>query len=308
MATASTRSLVAGLRPHPRMMQRRWAQIHDTRCRNLATDRDSVYEKYREKLEHKVKEHGLRDTNQLREVYKEKIEALKKENSIPIPIPSGSQGVHSFPASIQSPPPQPRSSTNPIPSSSTSAIKSLSAYVDVDKIRALPVKEVEAIWRLRHAQNAQSLCAVIQLPLYQKMEALAHNHPSFILPLIRENQGAEIHYLQWTFPAKSVATILFTHLAEFKLRGEYSQPHTTITHHLELAEEKGIVLLRGDVIEGRGVSVDEAKWLLFCLQKFYGGLGEDDNIRKRKGMVEMFGQGDLNFSVEELVQEAEKVV
>ncbi|POS86211.1 hypothetical protein EPUL_001947 [Erysiphe pulchra] len=282
MAMASTRTIVAGLRSPPRMMQKRWAQVYDTRFRSLATDRDRVFEKYREKLEDKVKEHGLRNTNQLRDVYKEKIEALKKENFIP--IPSASQGVHSFPSSIQSPPPQPPSSTEPIRSSSTSAIKRLSAYIDLDKICALPVKEIEAIW------------------------PLAQNHPSFILPLIRENQGAEIHYLQWTFPAKNVTTILFTHLAEFKLRGEYSQPHTTITHHLELAEEKGIVLLRGDVVEGRGVSVDEAKWLLFCLQRFYGGLGEENNTGKRKGMVEKFGQGDLNFSVEELIQEAKKVV
>lgn len=306
MTMASTRNLVACLRPHSRMMQKRWAQVHNIRFQNLATDRDRVFEKYREKLEHKVKEHGLRDTNQLREIYKEKIEALKKENSIP--IPSVSQGEHSFPPIIQSPQSQPPSSTNPLRSSSSSTIKSLSAYIDVEKISALPIKEIEAIWRLRHAHNAQSLCAVIQLPLYQKMETLARNHPSFILPLIRENQGAEIHYLQWTFPTKNVATILFTQLAEFKLRGEYSQPHTTITHHLELAEEKGIVLLRGDVVEGRGVGVDEAKWLLYCLQRFYGGLGEDDQIKKRKSMVEMFGQGDLNFSVDELVQEAEKVV
>lgn len=100
-------------------------------------------------------------------------------------------------------------------------------------------------------------------------------------------------------------TVLFTHLAEYKLRGELSQPHTTITHHLELAESKGLVLLQGQVLEGRGVSVDEAKWLVICLQKFYG-VGGERNERKR--LLEMFGKGDEQFKLEELVEEAEKII
>lgn len=100
-------------------------------------------------------------------------------------------------------------------------------------------------------------------------------------------------------------TVLFTHLAEYKLRGEFSQPHTTVTHHLEFAEEKGVVLLQGQVVEGRGVSVDEAKWLLMCLQKFYGVGGEKS---ERKRLLELFRKGDASFSVEDLVEEAEKIV
>lgn len=100
-------------------------------------------------------------------------------------------------------------------------------------------------------------------------------------------------------------TVLFTHLAEYKLRGEFSQPHTTITHHLELAKDKGLVLLQGQVVKGRGVSVDEAKWLVICLQKFYG-LGGESNERRR--LLELFKKGDASFKVEDLVEEAEKIV
>ena len=99
--------------------------------------------------------------------------------------------------------------------------------------------------------------------------------------------------------------MLFTHLAEFKLRGEFSQPHTTITHHLELAGDNGLVLLQGQVIEGRGVSVDEAKWLLICLQKFYGVQGDKS---ERRRLLEMFKSGDTAFKVEDLLEEAEKAV
>lgn len=169
----------------------------------------------------------------------------------------------------------------------------------------MPQKELEAIWRLRHVSDAQSLCAVIPLDVYKTLEATAKKHPHFILPLPKEGQGAEIHFLQWTFPAKDTVTVIFTHLAEYKLRGEFSQPHTTITHHLELAQEKGLVLLQGQVVEGRGVSVDEAKWLVMCLQKFYGVGGEKS---ERKRLLEMFAKGDQGFKVEDLVEEAEKIV
>jgi len=140
--------------------------------------------------------------------------------------------------------------------------------------------------------------------MYQQIEATAHRHPQFILPLPREGQGAEIHFLQWTFPSPTTTTVLFTHLAEYKLRGEFSQPHMTVTHHLDLAGLKGLILLQGTVVEGRGVSVDEGKWLLMCLQKFYG-VGDEKAERKR--LLEQFSHGDGNFKVEALLEEAEKV-
>ena len=65
------------------------------------------------------------------------------------------------------------------------------------------------------------------------------------------------------------------------------------------------MLLQGNVAEGRGVSVDEGKWLLMCLQKFYGGVEEK---AERKKLLEQFSQGDGGFKVEELLQEAEKIV
>jgi ATP synthase F1 complex assembly factor 1 len=250
----------------------------------------------------------LRDINELKAVYKDKINHLKKKASIPLP-PTKTALPKSLSSPISSspfppPPPAPRLPTENTPSASN-GIKTLSSYLDVEKSRELPQKELEAVWRLRHASDAQSLCAAIPLEVYQTIEATAKKHPHFILPLPKEGQGAEIHFLQWTFPAENTVTVLFTHLAEYKLRGEFSQPHTTITHHLELAEEKGLVLLQGQVMEGRGVSIDEAKWLVMCLQKFYGVGGEKS---ERRRLLELFGKGDAAFKVEDLVEEAEKIV
>jgi ATP synthase F1 complex assembly factor 1 len=231
---------------------------------------------------------------------------LKKKAAIPIPT---ANAINTPAAASPFPPPTPPPAPTPqLPTEkarSSAGIRTLSSYLDVDKTMALPQKEIEAIWRLRHVEDAQSLCATIPLSVYQTLEATAKNHPHFILPLPKEGQGAEIHFLQWTFPAENTVTVLFTHLAEYKLRGEFSQPHTTITHHLELAKDKRLVLLQGQVVEGKGVSVDEAKWLVMCLQKFYGVNGEN---HERRRLLELFKKGDASFSVEDLVEEAEKIV
>jgi ATP synthase F1 complex assembly factor 1 len=132
--------------------------------------------------------------------------------------------------------------------------------------------------------------------------------------------AADIHFLQWHFPPRSLdqsgdppTTVLFTHLSEYKLRGEYATPHTTITHHLDLAESKGLVLLNGNVTEGRGISVEEGSWLVMCLQRFYGGMGTEEGKgegggKRRRELVEMFGRGDGRFDLGELVEEAGKTI
>lgn len=252
---------------------------------------------------------GLRDVNELKEVYKEKIQNFKKKASVEVPLSPTPPPISPTTSQSAFPPPPPPPVPQKLP-----GIKTLSSYLDVTKSRDLPPTELEAIWRLRHATNPLSLCATIPLPIYRVIEATAKKYPQFVLPLPKEipegeegagSSGAEVHILQWTFPAPDTVTVIFTHLAEFKLRGEYSQPHTTLTHHLELAEEKGIVLLQGHVMEGRGVSVDEAKWLVMCLQKFYGVGGEAE---ERRRLLEMFAKGDPEFTIEDLLLEAEKVV
>ena len=243
-------------------------------------------------------------------MYKDRIQAQKKSASTTSPLPSHKSNA-AFPPSP--PPPQIPTHTPKVPSSNAGhdqpstppGIKLLSSFIDVPKTLELPQKEIEYIWRLRHASDPRSLCAVIPETTYARIEATAKKHPQFILPLPREGQGAEIHFLQWTFPTTTTATVLFTNLAEFKLRGEFSQPHTTVTHHLDLIGPKGLVLLQGHVVEGRGMTVDEGKWLLMCLQKFYGG---DEEKTERKKLLEQFSQGDGGFKVEELLEEAEKII
>lgn len=251
----------------------------------------------------------MSDVEELKSAYKEKVHKQRDE-AISAALPSSTSPSPFHPRPL--PPIQPEASADHalsdakppfnIPSNSH-GVKTLSSYIDVEKTRVLPEKDIEQIWRLRHAHNPQSLCAVIQLPTFNRIVATAKSHPQFILPIPREGKGAEMHFLEWTFPTPTTVTVIFTHLAEYRLRGEYSQPHTIVSHHTDFANSRGLVLLQGSVTEGRGVSVEEGKWLLMCLQKFYSaGHGND----RRKKLLEQFTRGDTAFEIDELLDEAEK--
>lgn len=306
-----------------RLYQRRWAQVHDVRFLATHQTADKVLDKYREKLEKKAREEGKGSVDELKQSYKEKIDALKEKAEVPganAPLhaqqpPAPSQTASSVP--YQAPPPPepqteaPAESAASVPKSKSKEVKTLDSFIDVEKVSALPDREVEAIWRLRHVRDPQSLCATMHAETFRRIAATARKHPQFILPLPRKDQGAEIHFLQWTFPSETTATVLFTHLAEFKLRGEFAQPHTTVTHHTDLVGSNELVLMEGRVSEDRGISVDEGKWLLMCLQKFYGfealSATAQQSKEKRQKLMEQFSGGDAGFKVEELLEEAEKL-
>lgn len=203
-------------------------------------------------------------------------------------------------------------------SKSKPGIKPLDQYIDIEKSRVLPEQELTTIWRLRHASSPNTLCATINAATYRAMEDAARSAPQFVLPIPHPEQGAEMHFLQWTFDAASrTSTVLFTQLAEYKVRGEFAQPHTTITHHLDLIDDTaGLVLMQGQIVDGRGVDPEQAKWLVMCLQKFYGGwdasMGELTGERKlraeeRRKLLEWFKTGNEQFSVEKLLDEAERM-
>jgi len=56
-----------------------------------------------------------------------------------------------------------------------------------------------------------------------------------------------------------------------------------------------------------GVTVDEARWLVLCMQRFYDSTVRGDEGGRKGKMLRMFTEGDCGFKVEELIQEVEKV-
>lgn len=70
--------------------------------------------------------------------------------------------------------------------------------------------------------------------------------------------------LNWQGPVA-----LLTSLDEYRRLGAGAPPHMTVTCYPELAESKGLVLVRGDVISGHVVSAPEARTLLQLARAFY---------------------------------------
>lgn len=309
------------LRSASSLTQRRWAQVHDVRF--LATKApQAIHEKYHAKLDQKARQEGLQSVEELKAAYADKIEQQRKKDGVELPIPVIPQApetpVTQPNRDPDTPTPDPKQPPRaPTKGDGKPAVKALGDILDLDKARDLPDKELTAIWRLRHASSPQTLCAVIPAPSYRAMEALARAAPQFVLPVPHESQGAEMHFLQWTFDAASrTSTVLFTQLAEYKLRGEFAQPHTTVTHHVDLADERGLVLMQGQVMDGRGVSPEHARWLVLTLQRFYGAWeGEEKELdgerleraEERKKLLEWFASGDSRFTVEKLLEEAERI-
>ncbi|TPX16655.1 uncharacterized protein E0L32_003596 [Thyridium curvatum] len=302
--------------------QRRWAQVHDVRFLATTQRRPSILEKYRDKLDRKAREEGHAGIDELKSAYADRIREQRARDAASFAAEPGAAAqtqAQQAPSPPQAVPPPPSSSTpseTPKKSSSStgkSNIPPLDSFLDVEKVRNLPVEDLTALWRLRHAASERSLCAVVPAHTYAAMEAAARAHPQFVLPVPHPDQGAEIHFLQWTFDAPTrTSTVLFTQLAEYKARGEFAQAHTSVTHHLDLAADRGLVLMQGQVVEGRGARVEDARWLVMCLQRFYGGWdgqGQEGAVRaeERRKLLEWFGRGDERFSVQALMEETERL-
>lgn len=315
---------------NPRFCQRRWAQVQDVRFLATHGTEQKILSKYKDKLASKAKQEGVKDITELKEKHKEKIEELRKAAVVPgatgplTPPPSPSSTASSSPSASPAasspwpsppPPPQPRDVNAPPP-----GVKTLDSFLDVSKISTLPNKEIETLWRLRHASNPQSIHFAVPANTWASLLKTAKQHPAFVLPVPREipveqqegqqatgqtQQAAELHYLQFAHPHKDTTTLLFTSLAEFKLRGEFASPHTTITFHQELADSHNLVLGQGLVVENRGVSVDEGRWLVMCMQKFYV---QSEEGKGRGELLKQFTTGDSEFKVERLIDEAEKAL
>ncbi|KAJ5826030.1 hypothetical protein N7474_003168 [Penicillium riverlandense] len=330
-------SLLRGQSRLLRNTQRRWAQVHDARFLASHHDPNHVLDKYRSKLDQKAKQEGHQSIESLKDAYSEKIQEFRQKASTVVTPETGAPSPKN--AVPQTPPPPPKQSptaqaARAAASDSSSGVKPLDSFVDVEKIRELPPKEIEALWRLRHANNPTSICAVIPLETYQRIAEAARHNPQFILPLPRQQTdpnspdqpqqtpdgatattNADIHFLHGGSATAQAgagtanthtSTVIFTGLGAYKMHGSFAQPHTTVTHHLDLADDKGLVLMHGQVMPDSGVSTTEATWLVSCVQRFYDFDGQASG---RKGeLVRMFTRGDVeNFKVEELLEETERV-
>jgi len=217
-----------------------------------------------------------------------------------------------------------------------SAVKPLSSFLDVDKISKESADTIGKLWTGYHALR-NKLSAAIPTDTYRQMLDTARRYPQFVLPLPREEavgegkeaqRAFEMHYLQWVVlpnetpqgtPPPSAAMI--ASLAEYKLRQEYAQPSLVLTHYTDLAESKGIVLMRGDITSRQGgeaegspmLSQQDAQMLAMCMQRFYRrdeaepGSSAAAGNEERTNLLRLFHESPGDFDLSKLLDAAFRV-
>jgi ATP synthase F1 complex assembly factor 1 len=145
--------------------------------------------------------------------------------------------------------------------------KPLGAILHLDKVKNQDAETIGTLWKRYHADK-DLLCAVVPLETYDKMMENGAKIPTFLLPLPRDNDGVEFFVLQFSPPA-----VLFVSLHEYQTLGPArAKPALRLEHFTELAEDKKIVLMRGEVDDallGRTLTLADAQILALSMQTYY---------------------------------------
>ncbi|ORY93047.1 ATP11 protein-domain-containing protein [Syncephalastrum racemosum] len=173
----------------------------------------------------------------------------------------------------------------------------------LDKIVKLELFEkenpetIEKIWTDFHADK-DCITAVIPKGTYDTLFQRSQKYPMFIVPMPRE-AGIEFFFMQFIFHQCH-----FTSLLEYKAKGTEARPFLTITHFPELADSKGIVLMKGEISDNpRMIDTQNAQFLAFALQQFYA-----TGAQSKFELVEKFHRAPHEFDYQELINEIERVV
>ncbi|PSK39386.1 hypothetical protein C7M61_001997 [Candidozyma pseudohaemuli] len=298
-----SRSLYTAARFVPRL-----ALPRSSILRSFATKPETPLEKYKLKLEQKAKEVGALNVDELKEKLKDEIEAKKKEFNAVDPLKELEE--YELKQAEELKKKKQAEETNPAIRAAIDKTvpkepyKTLSSFIDVEKVRELPLKELEFIWRARFQNKERTLQAFLESQQFATIFANAFKNPNFVLPLPRGDDGYEIHFVQWGFPGPNTTHCMLTTLAEYQLHKEYAKPHTTLMFHQELIEDKEVVLMNGQVESDVSLTMDEAQLLVLNVQRFYGGLKESEGSKRKLALLRDFTAGNPEFDMKKLVEEA----
>jgi len=276
-----------------------------------------VYQRYAQKLEAKVREKGFKNVEELKaKTFRPKIVRSSIAEDTTSSSSQRPANTKAADTSTQNPSANSRigSANNdktPLkvsqtggPAQSVKPVKRLADIMDMSKIEDKDADAIGALWTAYNASKG-NLSAVIPKDVYQKLFVRARQYPMFVLPLSRMDTGTsqeavEMHLLQWSFFEQKQAHVIFTSLGEYKLRSEFAQPHLTLSHYTELIDSKGIVLMKGEFDQEKGIlKSHQAQWLAFALQQFYVTGGA-----RKLELLKAFHERPSDFDYRALIDES----
>ncbi|QLQ80896.1 hypothetical protein HG537_0E02510 [Torulaspora globosa] len=289
----------ASLVSYDNYLERRFKQWYST----------GAIDKYQDKLLKKAKEQGFNSISEFLASAREDIEKKKKELNRIDPL----KELEDYEKKMSGNNAKMTNARGPIDMNQKKVpFKTLDSFLNVEKIKELSKQEIEFLWRAKWMNKDDALCAVVPAEVFDRMLTNAKSSPIFVLPLPRaaadgkeasdQTQSVELHYIQWQFVGPNTVHCIMTSLAEFKLHNEFAKPHTIFQFHLEMAKEKKIVLMNGQVEPDTNVSLQDAQLLLLNVQRFWGAMGEETPIAKQRvKMLRDFTKGSPDFNVDLLI-------
>ncbi|KAK4048232.1 hypothetical protein OIV83_004937 [Microbotryomycetes sp. JL201] len=292
-------------------------------------------EKYAAIIESKAKEQGM-TVDELRRRTAEAEQARQKKqriaNSQPQPVEAGSEqqgrpadkGPEAQPTVVRPPPSATAQAASEFTKPKDGPVKPLHSIMDLTKATELNTNQLSQLWTTYH-QTKGFLSAAIPVETYNKMIETARKYPMFVLPLGRDVPGeqvdgsdksgaVEMHLMEWallpqppnvTEAVPSPSTVLFTPLAEYKARQQFSQPYLILTHYTDLAASHNVVLMRGDVTDNVALDQLQAQMLAVRMQLFYNNIQSTDVEMQRQELLKTFHEQPDQFDLEKLIKVAE---
>lgn len=272
-----------------------------------------IEQRYKDKLLENAKKLGYNSVEELKAYLKDSIESKKKELNKIDPL----KELEEYEARQNST--ATTKSTKPVsgidPNLKQAPYKKLDSYLNLNKISNLSPQQIEYLWRAKWGQNENVMSAVIPNEIFDKMYKHIRQNPVFVLPLPRkiigtetkesssQEEGMELHYIQWQFVGPNTIHCMLTSLEEFKLHNQYARPHTTLEFFRDLSKEKEVVLMKGTIEPNSNIKPHDAQLLLLNIQRFYGALGEESVIaKKRIHLLESFTKATPEFNVDSLIE------
>ncbi|XP_041475207.1 ATP synthase mitochondrial F1 complex assembly factor 1-like [Lytechinus variegatus] len=171
--------------------------------------------------------------------------------------------------------------------------KGLDSIVKIDLLRKHSAEEITEIWRDFHREK-DFICAVIPKDTYAKILQKAKEFPMFLYPLPRD-EGYEFFFAQF-----HNNSFYFTSVINYQAYQENAPALLTITHYPELQEEKGIVLMRGE-LDTKFLTVQQAQFFANQVQLYFAS---DDADRMR--LLRDFNKRPADFKHMDLIDQLSK--
>ncbi|KAF5729136.1 Chloroplast isoform 2 [Tripterygium wilfordii] len=166
--------------------------------------------------------------------------------------------------------------------------KPLDSIMDIERAKNRSPEDLASIWDDYHLGRGH-IGASMKAKLYHLFEQRAADCKYFVIPLWR-GSGYTTMFAQVQMPH-----MLFTGLEDYKAKGTQASPYFTVTFYNEFAEDKDLVLIRGDVVFTSKLSDTDAKWLLETTQSFYL-----NDVRYK--LVEQFNKEARSFEFKDVLR------